>query len=89
MTIAVFGMGATLEVHAAKSAGTRLIVSATVVDTCYLDLPTGKPSAPVARASACRVTQTNTATETNPELLLRAVFTTEVNDQLGVITLIF
>jgi hypothetical protein len=65
------------------------MVSATVVDTCYLDLPTEKPPAQVTKASACRLTQTNTATALNAELQLRAVFTTEVNDQLGVITLIF
>jgi hypothetical protein len=88
LTIAVLWMGAIPQAsNAARSQGARLMVSATVVETCSLNLSTEKRIN--ARNAVCTHVPTESGREAGGDLLSRSLFNTEINEQLGLITLTF
>lgn len=88
LTIAVLWMGAIPQAsNAARSQGARLMVSATVVETCTLNLSTEKLT--TVRNAVCTHAPSTSGREAGADLLSRSVFNTEINEQLGLITLTF
>ncbi len=63
------------------------MVSATVVDTCSLNLTTEKRIN--TRNSVCTHTPSEGGRDASADLLPRGLFNTEINEQLGLITLTF